>query len=178
MMILVPVAVPLTSVGVLLGAPHAPGGNGPPLDLFHSNNEWFWPHDDPLAYGQLCWSNTSLIDFVTERVKVTLRAAPTATIVSVSQNGECSYRPSSLERRPCRLSSCPRSCSVHAIVLLLFVVLLFVVLLLIVLLFFVLLCRASGLRAKEGRWRADNSNYCKDPGDMAMIEEDGSPIGP
>ena len=80
------------------------------MDLFHSNNEWFWPHDDPLAYGQLCWSNTSLIDFVTERVKVTLRAAPTATIVSVSQN--------------------------------------------------------------------DNSNYCKDPGDMAMIEQDGSPIGP
>jgi hypothetical protein len=38
-------------------------------------------------------SNASLIDFVTERVKVTLRSAPTATIVSVSQNGECSCRP-------------------------------------------------------------------------------------
>jgi hypothetical protein len=31
-----------TSYSILGGAPHAPGGNGPPLDLFHSHNEWFW----------------------------------------------------------------------------------------------------------------------------------------
>lgn len=99
-----------TSYSILGGAPHAPGGNGPPLDLFQTHNEWFWPHDDPLQYGQLCWSNSSLVDFVTERVKDALRATPAATIVSVSQN--------------------------------------------------------------------DNSNYCKDPGDMAVIQEDGSPIGP
>ena len=74
------------------------------------HKEWFWPHDDSLVYGQLCWSNSSLVDFVTERVKDALRKAPTATIISVSQN--------------------------------------------------------------------DNSNYCKDPGDLAIIQEDGSPIGP
>ena len=99
-----------TSYSILGGGPHAPGGNGPPLDLFQQHNEWFWPHDDPLEYGQLCWSNSSLVDFVTERVKDALRSTPAATIVSVSQN--------------------------------------------------------------------DNSNYCKDPGDMAIIQEDGSPIGP
>jgi hypothetical protein len=99
-----------TSYSILGGGPHAPGGNGPPLDLFEQHNEWFWPHDDPLEYGQLCWSNSSLVDFVTERVKNALRSSPAATIVSVSQN--------------------------------------------------------------------DNSNYCKDSGDMAIIHEDGSPIGP
>ncbi len=99
-----------TSYSILGGEPHAPGGNGPPLDLFQKHNEWFWPHDDPLEYGQLCWSNSSLIDFVTERVKDALRSTPSATIVSVSQN--------------------------------------------------------------------DNGNYCKDPGDMAIIQEDDSPIGP
>ena len=78
-----------------------------------------------------CWSNTSLIDFVTERVKVTLRAAPTATIVSVSQNGE---PPTSAVPKAHRLT--------------------------------------------RGAGGSDNSNYCKDPGDMAMIEQDGSPIGP
>ena len=37
------------------------GGNGPPLDLFQQHNEWFYPHDDPLEYGQLCWGNASLV---------------------------------------------------------------------------------------------------------------------
>eukprot|EP00041_Stephanoeca_diplocostata_P042274 m.10550 g.10550 ORF g.10550 m.10550 type:complete len:605 (-) comp7608_c0_seq1:319-2133(-) len=82
----------------------------PPADLFKSNNEWFWPHDDPNTYGQLCWSNASLVDFILGRVKTMLRQQPQATIISVSQN--------------------------------------------------------------------DNQNYCKDPGDMAIIQEEGSPIGP
>ena len=74
-----------TSYSILGGAPRAKGGNGPPFDLFHAHNEWFWPHDNPLEYGQLCWSNASLVDYVTERVKAVLRATPTATIVSVSR---------------------------------------------------------------------------------------------
>ncbi|EGD82397.1 hypothetical protein PTSG_03040 [Salpingoeca rosetta] len=86
------------------------GGQHPPTDLFKTNNEWFWPHDDPKAYGQLCWSNASLVNYITRQVKAFLRAQPDATIISVSQN--------------------------------------------------------------------DNQNYCKDPAEMAIIKEEGSPIGP
>lgn len=39
-------------------------------DLFKTNNEWFWPHDDPTVYGQLCWSNASLVQFVLGRVLI------------------------------------------------------------------------------------------------------------
>ena len=85
-------------------------GQHPPTDLFKTNNEWFWPHDDGTAYGQLCWSNSSLVEYLKVRVKELLDADPDATIISVSQN--------------------------------------------------------------------DNGNYCNDTAEAAIIEEEGSPVGP
>lgn len=58
----------------------------PPADLFSTHNEWFWPRDDPAEYGQLCWHNTSLQQFIISNLKQQLESQPDATIVSVSQN--------------------------------------------------------------------------------------------
>ena len=93
----------------------APQGRGPPADLFAAHNEWFWPHNDSQAYGQLCWTNASLVEFLKQRVRHAINASLVRNgalpdIVSVSQN--------------------------------------------------------------------DNFNYCKDPAEQAVIDEEGSPIGP
>ena len=70
-------------------------GDVPPPDLFASHNEWFWPRRsrDPngTVYGQLCWSNASLVEFVKERVLRYLEAQPDATVISVSQNDNFNY---------------------------------------------------------------------------------------
>ncbi len=58
----------------------------PPADLFSTHNEWFWPRDDPSEYGQLCWHNISLQQFIINNLKQQLKSQPEATIVSVSQN--------------------------------------------------------------------------------------------
>lgn len=58
----------------------------PPADLFFSHKEWFWPRDDPSEYGQLCWHNESLQQFIINNLKQQLKSQPEATIVSVSQN--------------------------------------------------------------------------------------------
>ena len=58
----------------------------PPLAVWTSHREWFWPRTDPKAYGQLCWTNASLLSFITDKVQTMLRANPTATMVSLSQN--------------------------------------------------------------------------------------------
>ncbi len=60
--------------------------------------EWFWPRDDPSVYGQLCWSNASLVSFIESQVKSFLRSQPDATIISVSQNDNGHYCNSSAER--------------------------------------------------------------------------------
>jgi hypothetical protein len=36
----------------------------PPAELFKTHTEWFWPRNDSTVYGQLCWSNQSLIEYV------------------------------------------------------------------------------------------------------------------
>ena len=74
----------------LLGSPD---GRSPPPDLWESHREWFWPRGDneSTVYGQLCWSNASLITFMTERVKLLLQASPDANIVSVSQMDNFDY---------------------------------------------------------------------------------------
>lgn len=41
--------------------------------LFESHNEWFWPRDDISVYGQLCWSNASLVEYVITQVRSFLR---------------------------------------------------------------------------------------------------------
>lgn len=84
--------------------------NTPPPALFNQHPEWFWPHDNPNVYGQLCWTNPELVQFVLQQVRQFLTQQPSATIISVSQN--------------------------------------------------------------------DNQNYCQDPAELAVIQEEGSPIGP
>ena len=61
----------------------------PPPKLYKDHPEWFWPLNEPSTYGQLCWSNASLVDFVTKQVRKILqdRAKPSEpVIVSISQN--------------------------------------------------------------------------------------------
>ena len=69
-----------------------------------------WPRNDSSAYGQLCWSNSSLVQYLATAAANFLRADPTASILSISQN--------------------------------------------------------------------DNNNYCRSPEEMAIIEAEGSPMGP
>lgn len=61
-------------------------GRGPSSELFKTHNEWFWPHNDSSVYGQLCWSNQSMIEAVIGSVRVFLGEQPNATLISVSQN--------------------------------------------------------------------------------------------
>ena len=58
----------------------------PPTELFRTRNEWFWPRDDGSAYGQLCWSNDSLVDYLTSKAMAFLSMQPQAKIISISQN--------------------------------------------------------------------------------------------
>ena len=74
-----------TSYSLLSATGNEGGGRVPPLALFESNNEWFWPRDKPV-YGQLCWSNLTLQHFIVGNLREQLRRQPDATIVSVSQN--------------------------------------------------------------------------------------------
>ena len=58
----------------------------PPADLFKQHPEWFWPRGNGKSYGQLCWSNASLIDFIAERATEMLAKQPNAKVISMSQN--------------------------------------------------------------------------------------------
>ena len=78
-----------TSYAILSGAARKPGDhNLPPPDLYRDHPEWFWPRGEAGAstYGQLCWSNASLVAHVTERAREILREQPDAAILSISQN--------------------------------------------------------------------------------------------
>lgn len=59
------------------------GANVPPPQLFAKHPEWFWPRTSPPSYGQLCWSNASLQQFIIANLKQYLRTQPNATIISV-----------------------------------------------------------------------------------------------
>jgi hypothetical protein len=70
-----------------------PGGlnrglEGPPPELFKSHRGWFWPQEDNASgvYGQLCWSNRSLQDFLVKRVKGFLRSQPGEKTVFLSDS--------------------------------------------------------------------------------------------
>ena len=80
-----------TSYTILGGQPGDKAPLGPVLELFKSHNEWFWPRDDPTAYGQLCWTNASLLEFVVGQARRFLRAQPTANLISISQNDNLLY---------------------------------------------------------------------------------------
>ena len=91
---------------VLFGPDHPPGpnctGNGctptgshadgrdccPPADLFRQHPEWFWPQDDGKSDGQLCWSNASMVSYITKAVDDMLAQEKDPTqywVVSLSQ---------------------------------------------------------------------------------------------
>jgi hypothetical protein len=65
--------------------PPTVGWDGTPLPP-----EWFWPRN-MTTYGQLCWSNKSLVEYITTRVKGFLRSQPDTNIISVSQNDNHDY---------------------------------------------------------------------------------------
>ena len=73
-----------TSYGLL--SPKATNLKAPDPAMWKAHNEWFWPRTDPTEYGQLCWSNASLQQFIIKNLKSQLALQPAATIVSVSQN--------------------------------------------------------------------------------------------
>jgi hypothetical protein len=58
----------------------------PPQDLVKSRPEWFWPHGDANTYGQVCYHNASLVEFLTQQVRSMLRAQPGVPWLSVTQN--------------------------------------------------------------------------------------------
>jgi hypothetical protein len=68
-----------------------PDRRNPPPDLWAKHREWFWPREDNNTYGQLCWTNRSLISFVTNRVLSILRADSTANLISISQNDNANF---------------------------------------------------------------------------------------
>ena len=61
----------------------------PPKDLWEKNPEWFWPRNG--GYGQLCWTNQSLLDFVAAQAIGYLRAQPHANVLDLSQNDNGNY---------------------------------------------------------------------------------------
>ena len=77
-----------TSYALLSYPDPPPASRGPPAALYEAHPEWFWPRGAAGAttYGQLCWSNASLVAFVTAQARAILRAQPDAAILSVSQN--------------------------------------------------------------------------------------------
>jgi hypothetical protein len=64
--------------------PGARNGSGPPLAYYDEHREWFWPNNDSSANGQLCWSNASLVAFLTNRVRQIVAAQPNTTLLSLS----------------------------------------------------------------------------------------------
>ena len=59
-------------------------GSGPPLKYYNQHREWFWPNNNSAVDGQLCFSNASLVSFLTERVRSILTKQPNATLFSLS----------------------------------------------------------------------------------------------
>ena len=71
-----------TSYTIFGSQPH--NGSGPPLKYYNSNREWFWPNNNSGHDGQLCWSNASLVAFLTSRVQQIMAEQPNTTLLSLS----------------------------------------------------------------------------------------------
>jgi hypothetical protein len=75
----------------------------PPAELWESHREWFWPRSRKGApdggYGQLCWTNRSLLEFVAMQAVKYLRAQPHANLISISQNDNGNYCNDTSERK-------------------------------------------------------------------------------
>jgi hypothetical protein len=61
----------------------------PPHELWESHREWFWPREG--GYGQLCWTNQSLLQFVASQAINFLRTQPHANLIDISQNDNGHY---------------------------------------------------------------------------------------
>ena len=46
----------------------------------------FWPHGDLDTYGQLCYHNKSLVQYLIKQVKTILKYQPNVPVLSVTQN--------------------------------------------------------------------------------------------
>ena len=75
-----------TSYHLLTYPDPPPSDNSPPASLYQQHPSWFWPRSSPHTYGQLCWTNASLVAFMTEQARKVLRDQPDALILSISQN--------------------------------------------------------------------------------------------
>ena len=65
----------------------------PPAAMYDRHPEWFWPRGG-LHHGyagQLCWSNASLVDYLTRAAEYYLSSQPNARIISISQNDNDAY---------------------------------------------------------------------------------------
>ena len=72
-------------------------GQVPPPKLYADHPEWFW--GGPASYGQLCWSNQSLINYVINQSINYLQNQPDATVLSVSQNDNYNYCNTTAEQK-------------------------------------------------------------------------------
>jgi hypothetical protein len=67
----------------------------PPDRLWQEHRQWFWPRSRKGApdggYGQLCWTNASLLEFVASQAIMYLRAQPHANLLDLSQNDNGNY---------------------------------------------------------------------------------------
>ena len=82
----------------------------PDPDLWANNREWFWPgrdDSDNRTFGQLCWHNASLVQFVTANIKQLLRANPNASVVMVAQEDNGKYCNDSAAQRIMREEGTP-----------------------------------------------------------------------
>eukprot|EP01045_Picozoa_sp_COSAG04_P017043 COSAG04_NODE_1478_length_6574_cov_5.073359_3_plen_1390_part_01 len=58
----------------------------PPQDLVRMHPSWFWPPGDADAYGQVCYSNASLREYLVSQTKLVLKHSPDARWLSITQN--------------------------------------------------------------------------------------------
>ena len=72
----------------------------PPHELYNKHPEWFWPRGPAgrNSYGQLCWSNSSLVEYLILQATAILRAQPEASLISISQNDNNRQCADDLER--------------------------------------------------------------------------------
>ena len=79
---------------------------GPCTAVAAAHPEWFWPRNlSAGVYGQLCWTAPGLVDELIARVRGFLRAAPAASIISVSQNDANTVRWRPFFRLVCKIAN-------------------------------------------------------------------------
>jgi len=70
----------------------------PPTTLYETHPEWFWPRNAPTTSGQVCWSNSSLVEYLTAQARRVLTDQPHASVLSISQMDNSNYCTDDAER--------------------------------------------------------------------------------